>query len=66
MPWITSCSLRFDSRFICTAAFTIAKSSGAATIVKPISISPLNDLGLGSRMAIILAAPRQRSGASYL
>jgi len=27
-----------DRRFICTAAFTMANSSGAATIVKPISI----------------------------
>jgi hypothetical protein len=50
MPCTTSCSLRFDRRFICTAAFTMANSSGAATIVKPISISPLNDLGRGNRM----------------
>src|SRR5882757_4838070 len=53
---MTNCSLRFDKRFICTAAFTMAKSSGAATTVKPISINPLNDLGLGSRMTFILAA----------
>jgi len=45
-----------DSRFICTAAFTMAKSSGAATIVKPISMRPLSDLGRGNRMAGILAA----------
>ena len=30
-------------------------SSGAATIVKPISMRPLNDLGRGNRMAGILA-----------
>jgi hypothetical protein len=28
----------------------MAKSSGAAMTVKPISISPLNDLGRGNRM----------------
>jgi hypothetical protein len=39
----------------------MANSNGAATIVKPISINPLNDLGLGNRMTIILAAAlRQR------
>ena len=47
MPCITSCWLRIDRRFICTAAFTMANSSGAATIVKPISIRPLKDLGRG-------------------
>jgi hypothetical protein len=35
---------------------TIANNNGAATIVKPMSINPLNDLGLGRRMPIILAA----------
>jgi hypothetical protein len=34
----------------------MANSSGAATIVKPISINPLNDLGLGSRMPFILTS----------
>ena len=28
----------------------MAKSSGAATMVKPISINPLKDLGLGKRI----------------
>ncbi len=66
MPCTTSCSLRFDSRFICTAALTMANSSGAATIVKPISISPLKDLGRGSRMPVILAAGRgQEAMPSY-
>jgi hypothetical protein len=34
----------------------MAKSSGAATIVKPISMRPLKDLGRGNRMPCILAA----------
>ena len=55
MPRTTSCSLRFDNRFICTAAFTIANRSGAATMVKPISMRPLKDLGRGNRMGRILS-----------
>src|SRR5438477_10967713 len=56
MPCTTSCWLRADKRFICTAPLTMANSSGAATMVKPINIRPLKDLGRGIRMTGILTA----------
>src|SRR5208283_4632665 len=64
MPLITNCWLRIDRRFICTAAFTMANSSGAATIVKPTSIRPLRDLGQGKRIARILAACSCQKGVT--
>jgi hypothetical protein len=50
IPCTTSSWLRRLRRFICTAPFTMANSKGAATMVKPISINPLKDLGRGIRI----------------